>query len=232
MKPDKEHGLGVTAYVILLEVIYILLGVVFVMFPQVEIKHVCYLLSGVVVAVGIVMIVRYFTAGEYKRISAYGFSIGVLFVFLGMCALVKNDSLSDAFSSILGVCILFTAVIKLQNSLALKFMRDKLWSAFLALSFIMAIVATLLVIGIFEDYELFMCVVLIIDGIFGLISIIYISYRSKHEILTSVSEMADLSFNEKTEDKKLLPDLDILEKDGFSEDIPSVEGEIVEETDK
>ena len=56
----------------------------------------------------------------YNDPGNYGFSGGVLCILLGICLLVRTQQIAGYLPLFLGVCILLTAVIKLQNVMDLK----------------------------------------------------------------------------------------------------------------
>ena len=73
----------------------------------------------------------FFLEESYKNLNQYGFSIGVFLVIIGVCTLVKNQEMAKSFQLYIGVCILLTAIIKLQNAMDLKALKDRTWGSHL-----------------------------------------------------------------------------------------------------
>lgn len=181
MQKPKEQTLT-SRLVMLLELIYLLLGMILLLVPQIEICHICYTLSGILVVTGIFLIVRYFLTEGYRDLNEYGFSLGALFVLLGMCSLVKNEEMTRAFSTLLGICILFTAITKLQTALSLKLMDKKIWLAVLLLSVLMTVASMVIIIEpktMWIDPKVFLDITLITDGTLGMLSILLLSVTVK-----------------------------------------------------
>ena len=171
-----------TGYVIAAECIFLLIGAVLLFVPQIEIIHICYGLSGVLVFVGIIQIVHYFLAESYRNMNEYGFAIGVLGVILGMCALVRVQAIANSFLLVLGIFLLLTAIIKLQYAMDLKSMKDPVWVVAIILTALLIAGAVCVIINPFTDPELHKLVtyyLLLVDGVVGIISNIYLFIRVK-----------------------------------------------------
>lgn len=171
-----------TGYVIAAECMFLLMGALLLFVPQIQIIHICYGLSGVLVFVGIIQIVHYFLAESYRNMNEYGFAIGVLGVILGMCALVRVQAIANSFPLVLGIFLLLTAIIKLQYAMDLKSMKDPVWVAAIILAALLIAGAVCVIINPFKDPELHKLVtyyLLLVDGVVGIISNIYLFIRVK-----------------------------------------------------
>ena len=128
---------------------------------------------------GIVMIVKYFLTGSYRDIGKYGFSAGVLCVLIGVLMLVRTNEIAVYFSLFLGICILLTAIIKLQNAVDLKSMHNKGWFVFLLIALVFLAAAILIVLnpgGKVSQYKDVVYYILIADGVISIISPIYLIF--------------------------------------------------------
>lgn len=173
----KSISLG-TGLVIGIAAIYILFGLAMVFIPQFKEVYIIYLAGAILVIYGIILIVRYFLNGSYRDIGKYGFSGGVLSVLSGICMLVRSDEISPYFSLFLGICILLTAVIKLQNAVDLKGLGNQAWFVFLiiAVLFLAAAIAIVLdPMGKMSANKDYIYYVLIADGAVNIISTLYLA---------------------------------------------------------
>ncbi len=171
-----------TGYVIAAECMFLLMGALLLFVPQIQIIHICYGLSGVLVFVGIIQIVHYFLAESYRNMNEYGFAVGVLGVILGMCALVRVQAIANSFLLVLGIFLLLTAIIKLQYAMDLKSMKDPVWVVAIILAALLIAGAVCVIINPFKDPELHKLVtyyLLLVDGVIGIISNIYLFIRVK-----------------------------------------------------
>lgn len=172
---EKING---TTVVIWSAVINILLGLILLIFDQIELEQIVYVMCAFFVVMGIFYIVKYFVKESYKELNCYNFSAGVLLVVLGMCAMVRAEKVSEYLAFGLAIILLIGAVIKLQNALDLKAMEDKYWAVFLAIAALMIVCAVLIILNPFgaeTNTQVFTYVMLVVDGILSLMEMFYLS---------------------------------------------------------
>lgn len=160
--------------------VYLLLGALLIVIPELQMEYVCYGISIVLVILGIIFIVKYFLTESYKNLNQYGFSIGVFLVIIGICTLVRNEQMAKSFQLYIGVCILLTAIIKLQNAMDLKALKDRVWSVICIVSVVIMACAIIIIINPFSDrnYEIALTYFsLLFDGITSLFSYNYLAFR-------------------------------------------------------
>lgn len=171
-KKQKGIGLG-TGMIIGIAIIYILFGLAIEFVPQFKEIYIIYIAGAIFVVFGIIMIVKYFLTGSYRDIGKYGFSAGVLCVLIGVMLLVRTSEIAAYFSLFLGICILLTAVIKLQNAVDLKSIHNAGWFIFLLIALAFLAVAILVILnpgGRVSQYKNVIYYLLIADGVIDLIS--------------------------------------------------------------
>ena len=132
-KNKFEFGIG---GLLAVSVIYVVFGLLMLLIPSAKEVYVIYVISIVLIAFGIFMIARYFFNAQYKEFGKYGFSGGVLAVIAGCCLLIRAGEVSGYFSLFIGGCILVSAIIKLQNAVALGSMKHPYWLFFLILALV------------------------------------------------------------------------------------------------
>ena len=132
-------------------IIYILFGLAIEFVPQFKEIYIIYIAGAIFVVFGIIMIVKYFLTGSYRDIGKYGFSAGVLCVLIGVMLLVRTSEIAAYFSLFLGICILLTAVIKLQNAVDLKSIHNAGWFIFLLIALAFLAVAILVILNPGEE---------------------------------------------------------------------------------
>ena len=175
----KDRGLG---GVFAVSVSFIVLGLLLLFVPQIKPVYIAYVLSIAFVVVGIIWIVQYFLTESYRNINRYGFSAGTLFVILGICAMLKAEAISGYFLLCMGILILVMGVVKLQNALDLKALKDPAWKAVLGLALAVIICAVIVILNPFqkmEDLAHFTYIIMVADGIFSIISILCLAIRLK-----------------------------------------------------
>lgn len=178
---SKDRGMGLGG-VFAVSAIFIVLGLLLLLVPQIKPVYIAYAMSIAFVVVGIIWIVQYFLTEAYRNINRYGFSAGTLCVILGICAMLKAEAISGYFLLCMGILILVMGVVKLQNALDLKALEASTWKAVLGLALAVMICAVIVIMNPFqktEDLARFTYIIMVADGIFSIISILCLAVRLK-----------------------------------------------------
>ena len=165
-----------------LEGLLAVIGAVLVFVPGVKVEYLIYILCVALIIGGIYMIVRYFMTESFRNLNEYGFALGTLLVILGICGLVKNLSLTGVFFTGLGLLLLVSAVVKLQYTMDLRSTDNSLWIVALILTAVLTVCSILVVLNPFdttETYHAFTRWVLLVDGILGVIMVIFLTFSLK-----------------------------------------------------
>lgn len=179
----KKKQMGGTAFVFAAAFLYLAMGAAFLLLPGLKTLYLCYAAGACLVAAGIIMIVRYFVAESFRDLDHYGFSVGVFSVVVGLCILIKSEEMSSNLMPFLGVALLFTATIKLQNALDLQKLAFRFWMAVMVSALLLMICAVVVVIGPFQSPEtvrVFTGVVFVVDGALGILDLFLLIYTLKH----------------------------------------------------
>ena len=174
-KNKFEFGIG---GLLAVSVIYIVFGLFMLLVPSAKEVYVIYIISIVLIAFGIYLIARYFLNAQYKEFGKYGFSGGVLAVIAGCCLLIRAGEVSGYFSLFIGACILVSAIIKLQNAVALGSMRHPYWMVFLVLALVFVAASVIIILNpkdLYREHLETVYYILIADGAVGVFSILYMS---------------------------------------------------------
>ena len=170
----KETGLT-NLIVIVMSIIFAGMSALMIFVTGVAIEYLIYAICAAAVIVGIVMIVRYFMTDAYRNMNAYGFSIGTLFVLLGICGFLRASDMAGAFLVILGIVLLLAGIIMLQHSLDLYRMRDVLRIPTMILAIAVLICALMAILQPFKvsiEYSVVIWwMILVVGGISLLVNI-------------------------------------------------------------
>ena len=160
-----------TVFTLLLPIIYIVIAVL-LLFTGIDTAIFAKLLGGLAIILGAAMIIQYFLTHAYLDTAAYGFSIGALAIVLGVCILIKSEDVANSLSVLLNICIMLTAIVKLQNAIQLKFQRSVWWIPVLCVSLAFLVCTVLITIDPFTGddgdtsvRDLFTYIVLLCDGV-------------------------------------------------------------------
>lgn len=180
LRNTKEEQPNTTLIIISAACIYIFMGLLLLLIPKIQLITIAYVLSAASIVMGIALIVKYFLAEAYRNMNQYGFSVGSLFVILGVCAMVKAEVVSQYFLLCMGILLLVSAIVKLQNALDLKALDYRIWNVFLGIAVLILICAVTVIMNPFAetgDLEHFTYIILIADGTLSLISTLCLSFQ-------------------------------------------------------
>ena len=166
-----------TVLVYAIAVLYVVLGLAFLCIPQLEAMHLCYLLAICLILLGVVRIAEYFIRESYQNSAQYGFSVGVVAIILGICAIVRVEQFVSVFHIFLGIGILLTAVIKLQHALDLRALQAGGYLWVLIVAVVMILAASVVLFDPFSDEDLknrVTYMIMIGDGLLTVVSTTYL----------------------------------------------------------
>lgn len=128
--------------------LFILVGGVMLFVDGIKELYLIYMISALLIALGIGMIVKYFVTEAYRSMHDYGFSGGALIVILGGCALARAGQLTGQIAVFIGLLVLSVAVVMLQQAMQMNIMRKKVWTVVLVLSLATLLASVLLLFDI------------------------------------------------------------------------------------
>ena len=158
---------GTKKTIIFISVLFMILGLLLIIWPATVRAVICYILGAVFVIFGIIKLFRFFRSKE----NAVSLAIGIVCTILGIFVLVRAQALALIFSVIAGIAIIFDSIIRLQGAFAAKKEGAASWKKGLVIALI------LLAFGIFLLFDPFAGldaaaivagIVLLLDGIAGI----------------------------------------------------------------
>lgn len=133
-----------TIFLAAVAVLFILVGCVMLFVDGMQELYLIYMISALLIALGIGLIVKYFVTEAYRSMHDYGFSGGALVVILGGCALARARQMTTQIGAFVGLLVLAVAVVMLQQAMQLHIMRKKAWIPVLAISLVTLLSSVLL----------------------------------------------------------------------------------------
>jgi len=112
---------------ILTSVIFAILGIILVWKPIETVRIISYILGTVFIVVGLVKIVNYFIArGKYDFYN-YDLIFGLMAVVIGVVTIVCSDTIGAIFRIIIGIWIIYSALVRFNLSLKLRAINSSVW---------------------------------------------------------------------------------------------------------
>lgn len=201
-----------TIFLATVAALFILVGGVMLFVDGIKELYLIYMISALLIALGIGLIVKYFVTEAYRSMHDYGFSGGALIVILGGCALARAGQLTTQIAAFVGLLVLSVAVVMLQQAMQLHIMRKKVWTVVLAISLVTLLSSVLLlfdirtVTGKVTGFEYW---VLLISGVLTLICMLIsgigvkIFLHQEHDELLRMQKEQQLSLERDADQKRL-----------------------------
>lgn len=165
---------------ILISVSFILLGILFLVFPDTSGTIICYTAGAMVCLVGLIKIIEYFRSPVSLADYSLSLVIGLTAMGMGIYVIAKPQALQGVLSTVLGVAVILDGMIKLQNTLDMLRLRDKHWWFTLIVAAVTLALGVTLILNPFTTAEIltqFIGIALIVTGICDLAALFALSHR-------------------------------------------------------
>ena len=201
-----------TIFLVTVAALFILVGSVMLFVDGIKDLYLIYMISALLIALGIGLIVKYFVTEAYRSMHDYGFSGGALIVILGSCSLARAGQLTAQIAAFVGLLVLAVAVVMLQQAMQLHIMRKKVWIVVLAISLVTLLSAVLLLFDIQSvtgKADGFAYWVLLIAGVLALLCLLIsgigvrIFQHQEREEMQRMQKEQQLAFAREEEQKRL-----------------------------
>lgn len=171
MEKMKEFFKKVNVFNGIISLLLISLGICFVCVPSSTILTLCYIFGAFIMFFGICGIVSYFFYG----LEPFGFMNGICELVVGtlIFAFAPQITSPQVFSVLVGVVLLFSGLVKMQNSMDYRRFGLKNWWLYMIYAATMVVASIVLMAYPFAGQKIaliFLGIVLIYDGIMKLVS--------------------------------------------------------------
>ena len=169
--------------------LYMVLGLILVIFPTTTAYTICYMIAGIAIVIGLVNLVVYFTRNITRNYYRNDFVTGLLMVVLGIFVIYKADLVIALVPFIIGLCIIVSGLFKLQGALDVQRMGGNS-VLILAVAIINVVVGILMVINPFKSAILLYRLSgagLLFSGLTDMASTLYLSSRM-HSYMKKMDE--------------------------------------------
>ena len=168
--------------VIVLSVLLIITGALLAINPSFPVVGFIYVTSGFAIAGGCWLVLRFFMKEEYRSVSNYDFSLGILLITVGVLLIIMGDQLLSYFIYVIACLLILLGVITLQFFLQCAFMRGP-FSAFLNFVIAVAMIALGVALFILDPKQVianlrYIYLGVMCAGILGILSLLMTFVRS------------------------------------------------------
>lgn len=167
---------------ILVSALYVVLGVVLLVWPGTSVKMICYGLGFAMVVLGITYGIIYFTKDNLQGFLQMDLVIGIVCLAFGVFILLNPTFLATVLPFAMGIILLLGAVVKIQSSWNMRRLKFKKWYLVLICALVIIALGIVLLCNPFKEEKfmiLYIGACLILDGLTNLISLICIQAKVK-----------------------------------------------------
>ena len=128
-------------------IIIIVLGVLFIAWPETMVKVVSYIIGSFFIIKGAFQIINYFLAKGQNDFFNNDLLIGVISVLIGIAALVIGEDIANVFRVIVGIWLIYESLVRINTAIKLHSANIPVWKYVLILALV------ILVFGIFVTFN-------------------------------------------------------------------------------
>ena len=146
----------------------LILGVLFIAWPDITVVVVANILGAVFIINGIYQIINFFVVKGQTDFFNNNLLTGVISVLIGIAAIVIGEDIAKIFRVIIGIWMIYEALVRVNTAIKLNAAGVKVWS------YILIIALVMLALGIFVTFNTGAVVqligwVMVITGIVGIV---------------------------------------------------------------
>lgn len=148
----------------------IIIGLLFILFPDGSATVICYFAGGVLALWGAILLVAYFTYG-IKTAGSVDFAAGVALLCVAVLLFIKPALVAEFITVIFGIALIVDGAVKIQEFVALLKAKNKSAWIMLALAVVSAVLGFILAFNPFSSHNALMIFAgasLIADGVLDL----------------------------------------------------------------
>ena len=166
-------------------ILIIIFGILMVVWPDITTTVIANVLGAIFIINGIYQIINYFVIKGQTDFFNNGLLIGVISLLVGIAAILIGENIAQVFRIIIGVWMIYEALVRMNTALKLHSAGIEAWS------YILLIAICMLVVGVFVTFNAGAVIqligwMMILSGIFGIVGdAIFMQYVGKlTDILT------------------------------------------------
>ena len=194
---------------IITSTVLIMLGFLLIFQSETTIMMISYVIGGVLVAIGVLALIRYVRAGESPALrNELDIVYGTVTIIFGIIIIKNYQIIASIIPAVIGIAIIISSAGKLNYAFQLKTEENRMWKTTMILSIISTIFGVILLFNPFKAAMGIMKIIgvfIIIYAILDLISTIAIKSnvsRIQKAVEETITDAEIVSENDSKEEKK------------------------------
>ena len=141
----RDRLKNLTVSFVVLAILYVLLGLVLLLWPITVMDVLCYLTGGILLLYGVFAIVGFCRVEERRASSFLALFLGIVAAAVGAVLLLQPALFQSILTIILGIYILIDGLLNLKRALELRRMEHGGWTIYLVLSLITVVLGLVVI---------------------------------------------------------------------------------------
>lgn len=112
---------------VVLSLLFIVLGVILIMWPNEVMRTSCYMLAAMLIIVGVISLINYLRKDISGILYRYDLVVGLSAVLGGILVIIKVDQLLNLIPVVLGFLVTISGILKMQNSVDMLRLGQGTW---------------------------------------------------------------------------------------------------------
>lgn len=108
-------------------IIFALLGIILITNPEGTVKFISCMIGTIFIITGIYKSFNYLKNKEIYNLFNYDLALGIIAIVLGIVTIVYSNQIGSIFRIIIGIWIIYSAIIRTSLSFKLKIIDSNIW---------------------------------------------------------------------------------------------------------
>lgn len=108
-------------------IIFAILGLILIIKPEETVKVISYILGSVLIVIGAYKIISYMKEKGKNDLYNYQLIYGIMAIVIGLIAIIYSSTIGTIFRIIIGMWIIYSAVVRASSALKLKSIKSNIW---------------------------------------------------------------------------------------------------------
>ena len=162
--------------------VFIIMGICFLAWPHASLVTICYAIGAVCVIYAVANLIKYFTGSMNRMYIEPDFVLSVIICVFGIVTIVRPSVIISILPFIVGIVLVFSGLIKVQDGINLKRFNYDRWFLVLGFAVISVILGIVVLLNPFGTGLLFTRMVglfFTVDGVLSISSIVMLRKNGK-----------------------------------------------------
>lgn len=192
-----------------LGIVSLIIGVILITNSKFTLTGLCSVFATMLILSGAIMMVRYFLKAEYQNHQSSEFAMSLFMILTGVVVMVRKEDIGAVFPQFLAIYVMLSGVLKMQQAMDLLGIKDEMWTGHFFIGLFIVILSGIVLLfpeaawfKAKDRIPLYLCILLIVDGILNLGCLVHANNRKKRYLKTQPDESRDAIEDKKAQKRR------------------------------